>query len=87
VTKGDDYDPEYPSFNHSVECLNVEKCGGWIGCNDPHEVDGRSAADGPYDCDDDAPWEGCDEFEFHGVLHEWHWGHGWTVPYKGCVVA
>lgn len=25
--------------------------------------------------------------EIHGVLHEWRWGHGWTVPFEGCVVA
>lgn len=38
-----------------------------------HEVDGRPAGRG--------------EYEFHGVLHEWRAGYGWTVPYPGCVVA
>ncbi|MBR7191694.1 hypothetical protein [Gordonia sp. SCSIO 19800] len=87
VTQCEDFDPEYPSFEYSIECRNVDKCGGWQECREPHEVDGVSAADGPWDCDDDAPWEGLEELEFHGVLHTWHWGHGWTVPYPGCVVA
>lgn len=87
VTEADDYDPKYPSFNHSVECLNVDKCGGWIECDQPHEVDGRSAEDGPDDSDDGAPWKGYSDFVFHGVSHEWQDGYGWTVPYQGCVVA
>ncbi|WNM66368.1 hypothetical protein SEA_CULVER_98 [Gordonia phage Culver] len=87
VTKSDDFDPEYPSFDWSIECQNVDKCGGWQECTEKHEVDGVTAGEGPWDCAEGAPWEEQEEFEFHGVLHTWHWGHGWTVPYRGCVVA
>lgn len=51
----------------TVECLAGNGCIGWIECREPHTVDGLDAADGPYDCDDDAPWcgdshcgDGCD---------------------------
>lgn len=87
VTQCEDFDPEYPSFEYSIECLNVDKCGGWQECRETHEVDGVSAADGPWNCDENAPWEEYDEFAFHGVEHKWVEWHGWTVPYPGCVVA
>jgi len=87
VTQCEDFDPDCPSFDYSIECQNVDKCGGWIECHKPHEVDGMSAEDGPWDCADDAPWEGYDEFMFHGVLHRWVGWNGWTIPYDGCVVA
>lgn len=87
LTKSDDWDEEHPYFNHQIECLNVEKCGGWAECMKPHEVDGKSANDGPWDADDDDPWIDEEEFTFHGVEHTWHYGYGWTTPFKGCVVA
>ena len=80
-----------------IECTVPGGCGGWEECREPHEVDGVSAADGPYDtvcsCADaeatacSIPWCGHDEFEFHGVLHEWRSGYGWTVDFDGCVLA
>ena len=69
-----------------VECSDPESCEGWTECIEAHEVDGRSAADGPYEADEADPWDGWDQYEFHGVLHEWQGGY-WTVPYPGCVVA
>lgn len=32
-------------------------------------------------------WEGKEEFEFHGVAHTYRHGWGWTMPFKGCIVA
>lgn len=87
ITKGDDFDPRWPVFGYNIECLNKDKCGGVEVCVKDHTVDGRSAQEGPYECDDNAPWSGCDDFEFHGVIHHWHYCIGWTTPYPGCVVA
>lgn len=98
VTKGEDWFPDQPDWSGSITCLNVAQCNGWWECGKPHEVGGVSAADGPYenDCSGEhgvstdraghLPWCDEDEFEFHGVLHTWRWGYGWTVPYPGCVV-
>lgn len=87
VTKSDDWTEDEPDFDHDVVCLDPPSCGGWQECLDPHEVDGVSAAEGPYDSPEDAPWCDEEEFTFHGVLHEWRYGYGWTVPFPGCVVA
>lgn len=72
-----------------IECPPDNGCSGWMECDKPHEVEGfGSAEDGPDDSEETAPWEGREEFEFHGVMHEWNrCGHGWTVPWPGCVVA
>lgn len=82
-----------------IECTVRGGCGGWEECREPHtSPDGLvDANDGPYDtvcsCAESEsttcspPWCGCDEFEFHGVWHEWRWGYGWTVPFEGCVLA
>lgn len=77
------------AYQVHIECPAPENCTGWEECNDPHtSPDGSlNADDGPYDCEEDVPWEGQDEFEFHGVPHEWRSGYGWTVPYQGCIVA
>lgn len=90
VKEADPDDPE--DFRYRIECQIEGGCGGWWECDKPHEVDGRCAdADltqcGPFDCVPDAPWEGQVEFTFHGVVHTWHDGHGWTVPHVGCIVA
>lgn len=80
--------PDAPTeYRWSIECLNLEKCGGWQECPESHEVEGQPVNDGPWDSDESAPWFEEEEFEFHGVLHEYRWGHGWTVPFEGCVVA
>lgn len=86
VTKHADWHPDDPYWVWDVACATPDLCGGWWECLNPHEVDGVSAADGPYDGDETLPWCDEDEFEFHGVLHTWRYGHGWTVPYDGCVV-
>lgn len=77
-------DPE--EFTYRIECQIAGSCGGWLECNEPPESDCR-IADDPHDCADDALWCGRDEFEFHGVVHTWHDGYGWTVPFEGCIVA
>lgn len=82
-------------YSVSIECPTPEYCAGWEECREPHtSPDGfLSAEDGPYDTDcgtgetDCVPWCGRDDFEFHGIEHTWRWGHGWTVPYDGCIVA
>jgi len=89
VTKDEDFDPEYPYFESEVVCLNPAKCGGWQECDKPHEVDGKSAADGPWECEASAPWAEEEEFTFHGEHHRWNdtYAHAWTLPFPGCVVA
>ncbi|WP_087005977.1 hypothetical protein [Gulosibacter sp. 10] len=84
------------AYTYSVECTVSGGCGGWQECGKPHEVDGVDASDGPWEtpCScayveadhHSIPWCGEEEFEFHGVLHEWRWGYGWTVPYTGCII-
>lgn len=98
VTKHADWHEDEPYWDGSITCQAPSLCNGWWECGEPHEVDGVSAADGPYDSEcpgehgvstDRAghlPWCDEDEFEFHGVLHTWRYGNGWTVPYDGCVV-
>lgn len=79
-----------------IEC--PDGCDGWQTCLEKHEgqhVDVILPADqGPDDCQQcteppllHTAWCGQEEFEFHGVIHTWRYGHGWTVPYPGCVVA
>ena len=70
-----------------IECVAPDTCNGWIECGEPHAVDGIDANYGPYGCDESAPWFDEDEWEFHGKLHTWRHGYGWTLPYPGCVVA
>lgn len=86
VTKGEDWFEDQPDWRGTITCLAPGGCGGWWECDEPHEVGGVSAGAGPYGCADDAPWLDQDEFEFHGVLHTWRYGAGWTVPFEGCVV-
>lgn len=86
-------------YAYDLECPGAPHCTGWQECDQTHEVDGISAANGPDEpldtCECDGclvcscpslPWDGVEEFEFHGVVHTWHIGYGWTVPYNGCVV-
>lgn len=84
-------DPEdHEEFRYRIECQVPDSCDGWWECDKPHEVDGRradGAQDGPFDCEADVPWSDKEEFEFHGVTHTWRYGHGWTVPFEGCIVA
>jgi len=82
-------DPDDPGdFRYRIECQIDGGCGGWLECDEPHEVAGQNAEAGPDDCDPAAPWWGSEEFEFHGVVHTWRYGgHGWTVPHSGCIVA
>jgi hypothetical protein len=86
IRESEDHHPDDPDYRYGIECVAPEKCGGWQECLEPHEVDGKSAADGPWSCDSADPWCDEDEFEFHGVVHTWHYGYGWTVPFDGCVV-
>lgn len=69
-----------------VVCSDPAGCPGWVECHETHEVDGKSAADGPWEADEDDPWAEQDEFVFHGVPHEWRSEYGWTVDYDGCPV-
>lgn len=80
-------DPEdLAEFRYRIECQVPGSCDGWTECDKPPEFDCRTA-DSPYDCAPDAPWDGLNEFEFHGVVHTWRDGYGWTVPFEGCIVA
>lgn len=77
------------AYRVNIECPTPENCTGWEECRGPHtSPDGfLDANDGPYDCEEDVPWEGYDEFEFHGEVHTWRDSWGWTVPFPGCIVA
>ncbi|WP_327139404.1 hypothetical protein [Nocardia sp. NBC_01327] len=77
---GPDVDSEY-----MIECLTEGGCGGWHECSEPHKVDGQEVT--PDDCEPGLPWEGVQEWEFHGVLHTWQGWNGWTIPYVGCIIA
>jgi hypothetical protein len=87
IAKEADFDPEWPHFDWDITCVVPELCGGWQECQEPHAVDGESAADGPYDASEDDPWFDLEEFTFHGVEHTWRGDYGWTIPYEGCVVS
>lgn len=76
-----------PEVLWRVECSDSAKCNAWEECNTPHEVEGLSAADGPYECPEEMPWFDEPEFEFHGELHTWRQGWGWTVEFAGCSVG
>ena len=80
VTKGPDWTEDDPEYRWTVTCLNPNACNGWQECPEDHNgYDPKDKDSLAYD-----EWE---DVEIHGVLHEWHWGHGWTVPYEGCCVA
>lgn len=87
VAKTADWHPDEHDWDIKVTCLNPDRCDGWQECPGNHEQDGISAADGPWEGDEDAPWFEEEEWDFHGVAHTWRYGYGWTVPYPGCVVA
>lgn len=87
IARSDDWTEGEPYFKSTVTCLAPGLCGGWQECRKPHEVDGTSADDGPWDAPLEAAWCEEDCFTFHGVEHEWRSGWGWTVPFEGCVVA
>lgn len=76
-------DTDDGSLDVKIICLADGDCGGWQECRENHD----GADEGPWDCDESDPWEGKDVFDFHGVEHTWLDGHGWTVPFVGCVVA
>lgn len=77
------------AYQVHIECPTPEHCTGWEECRGPHtSPDGLlDANDGPYDCEEDVPWEGQEEFEFHGELHTWCGSWGWMVPFPGCIVV
>ena len=56
-----------------VVCSDPAGCPGWVECTETHEVD-------------DDPWGDFDRYLFHGVMHDWRAGYGWTVDYAGCPV-
>lgn len=70
-------------YQVEIECTVPGGCGGWEDCTEDHEPGGDF---GPYDAEEGAPWEGKDEFEFHGVVHTWRGWWGWTIPYEGCIL-
>ena len=75
---------EEVEYDYTLTCPG---CDGWIECHDDHprRCDHPECAD--FDiCDED---ESNDEIEqeFHGALHTYRGWNGWTLPYKGCVLA
>lgn len=81
VTRARDWTEGDPFYDWTIECHNIDLCGGWIECREYHgDADG-----GPWECGQDDPWAEQEEYEFHGVTHTWRYEHDWTVPYHGCV--
>ncbi|MFZ2240593.1 MAG: hypothetical protein WAV90_13850 [Gordonia amarae] len=81
---------------YRIICTEPDKCTGWQECPETHAHDGVESLCGPEACECDEgepdcvtgrPWESQEDFEFHGTMHTWQNGWGWTVPYEGCVVA
>ena len=72
------------ALKYSIRCPEGNGCNGWQECSEDHGAawEGPEAPEGK-----DRPWAGLDEFEFHGVPHTWRNSWGWTVPFKGCIVA
>ncbi|KQU30319.1 MULTISPECIES: hypothetical protein [unclassified Rhodococcus (in: high G+C Gram-positive bacteria)] len=91
VEVDEEYGARFPDLEAAmkwrVECSDSNSCEGFMECREVHEVGKwRETAEGPYECDEDCPWYDQEEFWFHGVLHTWHSGYAWTVPYDGCPV-
>jgi len=79
VREGADHHEDQHHWQGDVYCLTPERCNGFEECAGDHT--------GMDPDDEDSPaYDRGDEFEMHGVAHEWHYGYGWTVPYNGCVV-
>lgn len=77
-------------FTYTWECPGPKHCTGFSECSLPHIHEGTNADEvTPFDGGDDKnppPWDGLDEWTFHGVPHTYHDGYGWTVPVDGCVL-
>lgn len=92
ITKSPDWHEDDPCWDGEIVCVTPETCEGWQECledhggADPGECPGEHPDDRDAPRSEHVPW--CDEyeFEFHGVVHTWQYGYGWTVPYQGCVV-
>ncbi|CCW14633.1 hypothetical protein [Rhodococcus aetherivorans] len=90
ITKAiDRKDPS--EFTYTLECPGAPHCTGFSECHEKHVQDGIDADEvTPYDGETDdgeaPPWDGADEWTFHGVAHTYRYGYGWTVPYTGCVL-
>lgn len=83
---------DYPGeFFYGWECPGPPHCTGFSECREPHIENGTNADEvTPFDGGDDQnppPWDGLDEWTFHGVLHTYHDGYGWTVQDEGCVIS
>ena len=73
-------------YEYTISCPG---CVGWQECPEYHAP---VRCDDPECClgaddEEDCPNSHEDPHEFHGVSHTYRWGHGWTVPYPGCVLA
>jgi hypothetical protein len=81
---------------YDIECPRGNGCTGWLSCQDqhlcPHGTDAKHGPDDCFWCTEPPLTHTCycgqEEFEFHGILHTWRYGWGWTIPFtKGCIVA
>ena len=85
VTVDEAYAARFPTFPTEyvtrIECSDPAACPGWEEC--------RGGDHAGFDPDDEesAAYDQYEDVEIHGVLHEWKWGYGWTVPFAGCPVA
>lgn len=68
---------ELGDYSLSIRCNG---CSGW------QECDGDHTGFDPED-EDSPAFDRYEDVEIHGESHEWKWGHSWTVPYVGCVLA
>ena len=72
------------NFDFTLECSG--ECGCFQECLEAHPVghlmDECPTPDDSCRCEPDCG----DEEEFHGVLHTYESGYGWTIPVEGCGV-
>lgn len=79
IKPNDFHTEDDPSWDWEVACTRPERCNGWEECSKDHP--------GMDPTDEESPaYDQYEDVEIHGILHEWQWSYGWTVPYVGCIV-
>lgn len=65
-------------YRWRIECGDRAACPAWVKCDGVHaDMDPEDEDSPAYDL-----WE---DVEIHGVVHQWRWGHSWTISLVGCA--